>query len=86
MVQITRLGTAPNLFINAGGCINPQLGQLDDNDETYRLWQRRTLSYRRPNRFVGEIARSSPSSHRLKNDSRRSDNNRRNNNGHSNSY
>ena len=48
-------------FINTGGCINPQLGQLVDNGETYRRWQRRMLSYRRSNVVGGEHTRSSPS-------------------------
>ena len=72
-------------FINASGCINPQLGQLGDNGETFRRWKRRMLSYRRSNHVGGENTRSSLSLHRHKNSSRRYDNNRRNNNGHSNS-
>ena len=73
-------------FINASGCINPQLGQLGDNGESYRCWQRRMLSYRGPNHLDGENARSSPSSHRRKSSSRRYNNNHRNNNGHSNCH
>ena len=30
-------------YINASGFINPQLGQLGNNGETYRRWQRRML-------------------------------------------
>ena len=71
-------------FINAsGGCMSPQLGQLGDNGETYRRWQRRMQSYRRPNRVGGENTRSSPSSHYRKSSSRRH-NNRRNSSGPSN--
>ena len=33
-------------FINASGCLNPELGQLD-NDDAYRRWQARITSYRR---------------------------------------
>ena len=33
-------------FINATGCLNPELGQLD-NDDAYRRWQARMTSYRR---------------------------------------
>ena len=33
-------------FINASGCLNPELGQLD-NDDAYRRWQARMTSYRR---------------------------------------
>ena len=73
-------------FINASGCINPQLGQLGDNGETYRRWQRRMLSYRRPNHVGGENTRSSPYSHRRKGPSRRYENNRRNKSGYSNSH
>ena len=47
-------------FINASGCINPEVGQLGDNGETYRSWQRPMLSYRRPNRVGGEHTLSSP--------------------------
>ena len=32
-------------FINASDCLNPELGQLGDND-TYRRWQARMTSYR----------------------------------------
>ena len=56
----------------------------NNNDETCRRWQRRMLSYRSPNRVVGENIRSSPSHHR-KNSSRRY-NNRRNIKGHSTSH
>ena len=73
-------------FINASGCINPQLGQLGDNGETCCRWQRRILSYRRPHRVGGENTRSSPSPHRRKNPSRRYDNSRRNNSRHSKSH
>ena len=73
-------------FINASGCINPQLGQLGDNGETCCGWQRRMLSYRRPHRVGGENTRSSPSPHRRKNPSRRYDNSRRNNSRHSKSH
>ena len=33
-------------FINASGCLNPELGQLGD-DDAYRMWQARMTSYRR---------------------------------------
>ena len=33
-------------FINASGCLNPELGQLGD-DDAYRRWQARMTSYRR---------------------------------------
>ena len=33
-------------FINASGCLNPELGQLD-HDDAYRRWQSRMTSYRR---------------------------------------
>ena len=33
-------------FINASGCINPELGQLGD-DDAFRRWQERMVSYRR---------------------------------------
>ena len=33
-------------FINASGCLNPELGQLGD-DDAYRRWQARIPSYRR---------------------------------------
>ena len=33
-------------FINANGCLNPELGQLGD-DDAYRRWQARMTSYRR---------------------------------------
>ena len=32
-------------FINASGCLNPELGQLGD-DDAYRRWQARMTSYR----------------------------------------
>ena len=32
-------------FINASGCLNPELGQFD-NDDAYRRWQARMTSYR----------------------------------------
>ena len=35
-----------HLFINASGCLNPELGQLGD-DDAYRRWQARMTSYRR---------------------------------------
>ena len=35
-------------FINASGCLNPELGQFD-NDDAYRRWQARMTSYRRGN-------------------------------------
>ena len=40
-------------FINASGCLNPELGQLGD-DDAYRRWQARMTSYRRD----GENSRS----------------------------
>ena len=36
-------------FINANGCLNPELGQLGD-DDAYRRWQARMTSYRRDGR------------------------------------
>ena len=33
-------------FINASGCLNPELGQLGD-DDAYRRWQVRMICYRR---------------------------------------
>ena len=36
-------------FINASGCLNPELGQLGD-DDVYRRWQARMTSYRRDGR------------------------------------
>ena len=33
-------------FINASGCLNPELGQFGD-DDAYRRWQARMTSYRR---------------------------------------
>ena len=47
-------------FIYASDCINPQLGQLGDNDDAYRFWQRRMQSHRCPTHVGGENARSSP--------------------------
>ena len=40
-------------FINASGCINPELGQLGDNGDAYRRWQDRMLRYRRGNKIGG---------------------------------
>ena len=40
-------------FINASGCINPELGQLGDNGAAYRRWQERMLPYRRGNKQEG---------------------------------
>ena len=34
-------------FINASGCLNPDLGQLGDDGEAYRRWQTRMNRYRR---------------------------------------
>ena len=36
-------------FINASGCLNPELGQLGD-DDVFRRWQARMVSYRRDGR------------------------------------
>ena len=36
-----------HLFINASGCLNPDLGQPGDNREAYRRWQARMLRFRR---------------------------------------
>ena len=38
-----------HLFINASGCLNPELGQLGD-DDVFRRWQARMVSYRRDGR------------------------------------
>ena len=40
-------------FINANGCINPELGQLGDNSAAYRRWPERMLCYRRGNKTGG---------------------------------
>ena len=82
MVRVTRLENCTQPFINASGYTNSQLGQLGDIGKTYRRWQRRMLSYRRPSRIGGENTRSLSSSHRCKTSSRRCDNNCRNRNGH----
>ena len=50
--------------MNASGCLNPELGQLGDDGDTYRRWQRRMQSYRRRNHAGGESTRSSSSSQR----------------------
>ena len=57
IVRITRLETAPNLYINASRCINPQLGQLGDSGKTYCRWQRHMQSYRRPTGVGAENTR-----------------------------
>ena len=40
-------------FINASGCINPELGQIGDNGAAYRRWQERMLRYRHGNKTGG---------------------------------
>ena len=36
-------------FTNSSGLLNPELGQLNDNGDAFRRWQRRMQSYRRGN-------------------------------------
>ena len=40
-------------FINASGCINPELGHRRDNGTAYGRWQKRVLHYRRGNKAGG---------------------------------
>ena len=47
------LNSARTLFMNASGCINPELGQLRDNGAACRRWQERMLRYRRGNKTGG---------------------------------
>ena len=39
--------TCPAPFTNSSHRLNPELGRLGDNSETYGRWQRRMQSYRR---------------------------------------
>ena len=57
-------------FINASGCLNPDLGQLGDDGEAYRRWQARTIRYHRE----GKSSRSHKKNH--KHNRRRRDNSR----------
>ena len=36
-----------NSFINASSCLNPDPGQLGDDNDAYRRWQARMIRYRR---------------------------------------
>ena len=59
-------------FINASGCLNPDLGQLGDDDEAYRRWQARTNRYRREDKS----SRLNKISHKHNRRRRRRDNSR----------
>ena len=83
MVQITHLGFAPNHVSTLVVVSTPSLANMATNGETYRRWQRRMQSYRRPTYVGGENTRSPPFSHHCKTSSCRY-NNRRNNSEHSN--
>ena len=61
-------------FINASGCLNPELGQLGD-DDACRRWQARMISYRRDGK--------SSHAHNHKNRRHRSGQSRGNHHGHS---
>ena len=47
-------------FINASGCLNPELGQLGD-DNAYRRWQARMTTYRRDGTSSRCLLYTSPS-------------------------